>query len=351
MRLTVSVQKKLGQFQFAADFDLTGRRVGLFGPSGSGKSTLMHLLAGLLRPDRGVIRLDDTVLFDSTHGINLAPEQRRVGVVFQHSLLFPHLSVRRNLLYGWRRTAEAERRIEPGAIIEALHLGHLLDRGVNLLSGGERQRVALGRTILACPRLILLDEPLSGLDEELKLQIMPYLNTVVSRFAMPLVFISHSLLEMRLMTEQVLVVAEGQVTRQLATEDLAQSAWAAPRQGYVNLLRLGWPEGQGDLFRYRWGDVHLILTEPADNDENVFELDSREILLCKHHPEATSARNLLPCTVRQLVTGGNRVRVELQCGAETLIAQIVPEAMRELELAAGRAVVAVIKASAFRRLL
>ena len=351
MRLTVSVQKKLGQFQFAADFDLAGHRVGLFGPSGSGKSTLMHLLAGLLRPDCGSIRLDDTVLFDSARGIDLAPEQRRVGVVFQHSLLFPHLSVRRNLLYGWRRTAEAERRIEPGAIIEALHLGHLLDRGVNLLSGGERQRVALGRTILACPRLILLDEPLSGLDEELKLQIMPYLNTVVSRFAMPLVFISHSLLEMRLMTEQVLVVAEGQVTRQLATEDLAQSAWAAPRQGYVNLLRLGRPEGQGDLFRYRWGDVHLILTEPADNDENVFELDAREILLCKHHPEATSARNLLPCTVRQLVTVGNRVRVELQCGAETLIAQIVPEAMRELELAAGRAVVAVIKASAFRRLL
>ncbi len=253
MRLTVSVQKKLGQFQFAADFDLTGHRVGLFGPSGSGKSTLMHLLAGLLRPDCGSIRLDDTVLFDSARGIDLAPEQRRVGVVFQHSLLFPHLSVRRNLLYGWRRTAEAERRIEPGAIIEALHLGHLLDRGVNLLSGGERQRVALGRTILTCPRLILMDEPLSGLDEELKLQIMPYLNTVVSRFAMPLVFISHSLLEMRLMTEQVLVVAEGQVTHQVATEELAQSAWTAPRQGYVNLLRLGRPEGQGDLWRYQWG--------------------------------------------------------------------------------------------------
>ena len=123
------------------------------------------------------------------------------------------------------------------------------------------------------------------------------------------------------------------------------------RQGYVNLLRLGRPEGQGDLFRYPWGDVHLVLTEQADNDENIFELDAREILLCKHHPEATSARNLLPCTVRQLLTVGNRVRVELQCGTETLIAQIVPESMRALELAAGRSVVAVIKASAFRRLL
>ena len=351
MRLTVSVQKKLGQFQFAADFELAGHRVGLFGPSGSGKSTLMHLLAGLLRPDCGSIRLDDTVLFDSARGIDLAPEQRRVGVVFQHSLLFPHLSVRRNLLYGWRRTPEAERRIDPEAIIEVLHLGHLLDRGVNLLSGGERQRVALGRTILTCPRLILMDEPLSGLDEELKLQIMPYLNTVFSRFAMPLVFISHSLLEMRLMTEQVLVVAEGQVTHQMFTEELAQSAWATPRQGYVNLLRLGRPEEQGDLWRYQWGDVQLVLTEQAENNENIFELDAREILLFKRHPEATSARNLLPGTVRQLVTVGNRVRVELRCGAQTLIAQIVPESMRELELETGKEVVAVIKASAFRRLL
>lgn len=142
---------------------------------------------------------------------------------------------------------------------------------------------------------------------------------------MPLVFISHSLLEMRLMTERVLVVAEGQVTHQVFTEELAQSAWATPRQGYVNLLRLGRPEEQGDLWRYQWGDVQLVLTEQAENNENIFELDAREVLLFKRHPEATSARNLLPCTVRQLVTVGNRVRVELRCGAQTLIAQIVPE--------------------------
>lgn len=351
MQLAVSSRKKLGSFSFDAEFDLAGQRVGLFGPSGSGKSTLMYLLAGLLKPDSGSIRLDDIVLFDGQRGVNLPPEQRRIGVVFQHAHLFPHMSVRRNLLYGWRRTSAQNRHIEPESIVEVLHLAHLLDRGVNLLSGGERQRVALGRTILTCPRLILMDEPLTGLDEELKFQIMPYLNSVFSKFDIPLLFISHSLLEMRLMTEQVLVVEQGSVKRQMATEELAQSTWAAPRQSYVNLLRLGPPEPHGDLWSYPWGDVRLILTEHADNQENVFELDAREILLFKRHPEATSARNLLSCTVRKLFTVGNRVRVELQCGSRQLIVQIVPESMRELELEEGREVVAAIKASAFRRLM
>jgi len=351
MQLDVAVRKQQGSFQFSAEFSLTGKRIGLFGPSGSGKSTLMHLLAGLLKPDSGCIRLDDRVLFDSQAKINLPAEKRRVGVVFQHAHLFPHMSVRRNLLYGWRRTPEQERYIQPEAIIEVLHLHPLLDRGVNLLSGGERQRVALGRTLLTCPRLILMDEPLTGLDEELKFQIMPYLNTVFSQFDIPLLFISHSLMEMRLMTEQVLVVDQGEVRRQMATEELAQSAWASPRQGYVNLLRLADPRPQGDLWSYQWGEARLVLTEYAESQDTIFELDSREILLFKRHPEATSARNLLPCKVGKMFTVGNRVRVELLCGSQQLIVQIVPESMRELELVEGKEVVAVIKASVFRRLL
>ena len=351
MELEVAVQKKLGVFRFVAEFNLAGDRIGIFGASGSGKSTLMHLLAGLLKPDCGRIRLGEAVLFDSVAGINVPPEKRRVGVVFQHSHLFPHMSVRRNLLYGWQRTPEQDRHLQPEAIIEVLHLGHLLDRGVNLLSGGERQRVALARTVLTCPRLILMDEPLAGLDEELKSQIMPYLNKVFSSFDIPLLFISHSLLEMRLMTEQVLVVEDGQVVRQVTTEELAQSTWATPRQGYVNLLRLGQPQPHGDLWAYQWGGACLILTDYGENEENIFELDSREILLFERHPEATSARNLLSCTVRKIFTAGNRVRVELQCGSQPLIVQIVPESMRELELAEGKEVVAVIKASAFRRLM
>ncbi|MDD2468432.1 MAG: molybdenum ABC transporter ATP-binding protein [Desulfobulbus sp.] len=351
MQLDIDLQKKQGDFVFQARFCLNGNRIGLFGPSGSGKSTLMHLLAGLRRPDTGHIRLDDTILFDSSHKINLPPEKRRVGVVFQHSHLFPHMSVRRNLFYGWKRIPEQERHVDADTIIEVLNLGHLLDRGVNLLSGGEKQRVALGRTVLTCPRLILMDEPLTGLDEELKFQIIPYLTKVFSQFNIPLLFISHSLVEMRLMTEQVLLVEKGTAERSMTTEELAQSIWGTPRQGYANLLKLGQPKPHGDLWAYSWGNQQLILTEFGENEENVFELDAREILLFKRHPEATSARNLLPCTVRKIITVGNRVRLELVCGSEQLVVQIVPESVRELGIEEGREVVAVIKASAFRRLV
>ena len=348
MQLEVSVRKQQGDFHLAADFHLTGRRVGLFGPSGSGKSTLMHLIAGLRSPDSGTIRLDGRVLFDSRTGIDLKPEERRIGVVFQHARLFPHLGVRRNLLYGWRRTPAAERQIEPEAIIRVLHLDHLLDRGVNLLSGGERQRVALGRTLLTCPRLILMDEPLSGLDEGLKLQIVPYLNAVFSRFAIPLLFISHSLEEMRLMTEQVLVVERGAVQQQLPTESLAPAAGTATARGVVNRLRLGRPEPQGPLWSYPWGELRLLLDSPAQGDDNLFTLDGREILLCSRHPGATGGANLLACTVAAVHDHGPHLRVELQCGAQQLSAQLPAHTGTEPAMVVGQPLFALIRAGAFQ---
>jgi molybdate transport system ATP-binding protein len=347
--LKVSVEKQHGDFHFSAEFSLSGDRCGIFGPSGSGKSTLMHLLAGLLAPDKGTIQLAGETLFDSGSGINIAPQQRRIGVVFQHAHLFPHMDVQRNLFYGWRRTKVSERRIAPENLIEVLNLRHLLDRGVNRLSGGERQRVALGRTVLACPRLILLDEPLSGLDEELKYQIIPYLKKVFAEFSIPLLFISHSLREMRLMTEKVLVFRDGRLQGVMATEDLARSSMAAG--GYLNMLNLGRPRGVGHLWAYQWGSVELILTEEGEGEDNLFELDARDIVLFKRHPEATSARNLLACKVVGLFSVNNRVGVDLACGNNRFVAQIVQESVEELELAPGAEVVAVIKASSFRKLL
>lgn len=349
MELEVEIEKQNGAFRFAASFSLSARRCGIFGPSGSGKSTLMHLVAGLQKPDRGTIRLAGKTLFDSTAGINVAPEKRRIGVVFQHAHLFPHMNVRRNLFYGWQRTDEAARRIAPDALIKVLNLGHLLDRGIDRLSGGERQRVALGRTVLACPQLILMDEPLTGLDRELKYQIIPYLQKVFGEFGIPLLFISHSLREMRLMTDEVLVFREGLLQSKMTTEELARSSMTAT--GYSNMLNLGRPQMSGDLWAYRWGESELVLTERGESDDDVFELDAREIMLFKRHPEATSARNLLTCRVKSLFGVNNRVGVELICGGRALVAQIVPDAVRELAIEPGAEVVAAIKASSFRRLL
>ncbi|MBU4261487.1 MAG: molybdenum ABC transporter ATP-binding protein [Proteobacteria bacterium] len=350
MNLDVSLRKNYGGFQLDVAFSLTENRCGIFGPSGSGKSTLMHLLAGLLEPDEGRIELAGQILFDSARRINVPPEKRRIGVVFQHAHLFPHMNVRRNLLYGWKRTPEAERRIDPQALARVLQIDQLLERGVNSLSGGERQRVALARTVLACPRLILMDEPLNGLDEELKFQIIPYLNKVFSEFAVPLLFISHSLHEMRLMADEVLVFEGGHMQQRLPAEELARRSLVTGSRGYANLLTLRGPRPHGDLWLYHWEGNELILTDSGAAGDNVFELAAKDITLFKRHPEASSARNMLPCRVAGIFGAGNRIGVELACGSGRLICQIVPDSVRELDIRQGAEVIAVVKASAFHRL-
>lgn len=350
MLFEVDVEKKIGDFSLQVEFSLSEKKCGVFGPSGSGKSTLMHILAGLLKPDRGKIVLDGVSLFDQEKNINLSPQERRIGVVFQHAHLFPHMNVRRNLLYGWRRTPIQERRTTPEAIIKVLNLEHLMERGVNSLSGGERQRVALGRTVLSCPRLILMDEPLTGLDQDLKFQIIPYLRNVLDQFEIPLLFISHSLQEIRLMTDEVLVFEEGRLQQRLPAEDLARRRLVSDSRGYANLLHLPPPQPHGDLWSYSWGGTELILVDPGGKGDNLFELGAKDVTLFKQHPVATSARNLLPCRVSDVFGDGNRIGVELSCNGGRLVSQIVPESVRELDIRKGTEVVAVIKASAFRRL-
>lgn len=349
MKLEVTLEKRLEHFTFAVSFSVVGRLVGVFGPSGSGKSTFMHMLAGLLEPDRGVIRLDDDTLFDGAGGINRAPEKRRIGVVFQHSHLFPHMSVRRNLFYGYKRIPGKERKIDPKTLIEVLNIGPLLDRGVNSLSGGERQRVALGRTVLCSPRLILMDEPLTGLDEELKYQIIPYLKKVFAEFDLPLIFISHSLEEMRLMTDQVLEFGRGRLRAQTSPHELALRRLGTSVTGYMNMLELHAPRRRHGLFAYRWGTRELILSTGGETG-GVFQLSSKDVILCKRHPEATSACNMLRGIVKKVLPADDTVGVELDCNGQHLVAQIVPAAVRDLDLSPGNQVIAVIQASAFRRL-
>ncbi|MGB3223873.1 MAG: molybdenum ABC transporter ATP-binding protein [Desulforhopalus sp.] len=350
MFLEVDVEKSFADFQCRVKFSLEQKKCGVFGPSGSGKSTLMHMLAGLTQPDKGHISLNGRMLFDQETGINLPAEARRVGVVFQHAHLFPHMSVKKNLFYGLKRIPVRERSIDPEQLISVLQVEQLLDRRVIKLSGGERQRVALGRTILACPHLILLDEPLSGLDGRLKYQIIPHLQRVFAEFSIPMLFISHSLQEMRMMTEEVLVMQHGHLERQLSTEELARTSLGTGGRGYTNLLQLDSPKDLGELMSYRWGDVSLMLVKTQKPGAGKFALNGRDILLFKKHPEATSARNMLSCVVRKTYQTDWLVGVELDCGGNTLIAEIVPQSLEELDIRPGSELVAVFKASAFQRL-
>lgn len=350
MQIDLDLIKHQGDFTLNAACTVNADRIGIFGPSGSGKSTLGSLIAGFCAAKQGYIRINDTTLFSSTQHINLPPEKRRIGVVFQHAHLFPHLNVRDNLLFGYKRTPEAQRTIPVAQLCKALDIEHLLSRRITNLSGGEKQRIALGRALLGCPQLLILDEPLSALDEGLKKQIIPYLRKTLRRYKIPFLYISHSLLEMRLLTDVVIRMQKGQITHTGPAEDIAREQMDWQTEGYKNLLELHSPREVGTMLGYRWGEVELLLTDHSNPAEGIFELSSRDILLCRQHPRAISARNLLHATIVALIPQQGCVGVHLECGGKEFFAQLVFEAAAELELRPGQKIYAAIKATAFRRL-
>ncbi|MSM39906.1 MAG: molybdenum ABC transporter ATP-binding protein [Geobacter sp.] len=351
MHLSITVKKSFGAFTLATDITVSGDRVGIFGVSGSGKSSLVSMLAGLLKPDSGEIFLDGECLFSSAKRINVRPEKRRIAMVFQHHSLFSHLNVRNNLLYGFKRCSPDHQGIDFDSLVQVLNLEEILDREVMNLSGGEKQRVALGRAILANPRLLLMDEPLSALDDSLRFQIIPYLKSVSERFGIPYFFISHALVEMRLMTDTVLVFEKGKMVEQTTSEQLARNRMGLSPVGYINLLQLSNMTVRNGMCAYRWQGGELLLSASnQDTPHGLFELSSKDIILFKKHPEAISARNLMQCTVAGLFESGTKIGVELQCGEGKLVAEIVPDAARELGIEKGCVIHAACKASAFRRL-
>ena len=323
----------------------------MFGPSGSGKSTLVNLIAGLEQPDSGFVSLDGEMLFDSNCGINIPPEHRRIGIVFQHPHLFPHLSVRNNLLYGFKRCSPGNRRISLNDIVEVLGIGNLLNRGISNLSGGEKQRVAIGRAVLSNPRLLLLDEPLSGLDDKLKFHIIPFLKKICEIFNIPYIFISHSILELRIMADHVLSISDGRIAEKITAEELALGHMKVSA-GFTNIFRLNNPVKIHGHNVYKWGgqEIYISNGDGNGNPEKVFELSSTEIILFKRHPEAISARNLIKCRVVNIFEAGHRIGIDLKCGEEHLIAEVVKEAVDELGIREGVEIYAAIKAVAFKRL-
>jgi molybdate transport system ATP-binding protein len=209
--LRVDVFKQLGEFSIEASFASEGRVTGLFGSSGAGKTSLINMIAGLLTPDRGVIAIDDEVLDDTAAGVHVPAHRRRIGYVFQDARLFPHLDVRRNLDYGRRMNGLARDAASEARIVGLLDIGHLMDRRPGKLSGGERQRVALGRALLAQPRLLLLDEPLGSLDEERKTEILPYLIRLRDETGVPMVYVSHDPDELRQLASRIVILKRGRV--------------------------------------------------------------------------------------------------------------------------------------------
>lgn len=212
MKLSLTnITVPLPEFSLEVSAEISSPVTGLVGPSGAGKTTLLDVIAGLRHPQRGRLQLDETVWLDTTQGLTVAARDRRVGYVPQDLALFPHLSVRRNLLYGHKPEAEANPIFSFAHVTEVLGIGNLIDRSVPQLSGGEKQRVALARALLSSPRLLLLDEPLSSLDAKLKAQIITYLQRARAEFSVPMIFVSHSADEISALCDHVLTIENGRM--------------------------------------------------------------------------------------------------------------------------------------------
>lgn len=206
MLIDCRFQLQMGQFHIEPSFQSDASVIGLFGASGSGKTSILHAIAGLNTPRSGLIKIQDQTWFDSNQNINLSTQKRHVGLVFQDAQLFPHKTVKRNLLFGLKHLSQQECHFEADYIIELLKLDHLLQRMPIKLSGGEKQRVALGRALLYSPKLLLLDEPLSALDANHKAEIIPFFQKVKQEIKIPMIYVSHDIQEIKQLTETMWIL-------------------------------------------------------------------------------------------------------------------------------------------------
>jgi molybdate transport system ATP-binding protein len=212
MRLALDIQHRAGPFSLDVKLECAGPVTAIFGPSGAGKTTLLNILAGLVRPTQGRISVDDRVWLDTARGVCLAPHERAIGYVFQEGRLFPHLSVRHNLTYGEAFAKDRAPVATFDEVVSLLGLAPLLARRTRNLSGGEQQRVAIGRALLARPRLMLMDEPLASLDAARRAEILPYLDSLRARFAIPTLYVSHSAEEVERLADEVATMEAGVIT-------------------------------------------------------------------------------------------------------------------------------------------
>ncbi|CAM2944746.1 MULTISPECIES: molybdenum ABC transporter ATP-binding protein [Methylobacterium] len=354
MSITVDVQLRRGAFALDAAFAAGPGLTALFGRSGSGKTTLIDLIAGLARPDRGRIVAGGATLVDTAAGVFLPPHRRRVGVVFQDARLFPHLSVRSNLGYG---RIFARRPADPAgfaAVTEMLGIGHLLDRRPVGLSGGERQRVAIGRALLAKPRLLLMDEPLAALDEARKAEILPYIERLRDEAGVPVVYVSHAVAEVARLATTVIVLEAGRVAAAGPAEAILRRSDLVPvheaEAGALLDMVVAGADPETGLTRLTGTAGQLLVPGLAMRPPGTrlrVRIPARDVLVATERPRGLSARNILSGQVATVTPSGADVAVEIDCNGALVAARVTAAAVRELGLTPGRPVHVIIKSATF----
>jgi len=354
--LEVTCKKRRGGFLLDAKFELpTPGVVALFGRSGCGKSTLVNVIAGLLAADSGHVALDDAVLLDMHRSINVPPERRRIGYVFQDARLFPHLRVEANLRYALKRAAVAPF-IGVDRVVDLLDLGGLLGRRTHALSGGERQRVAIGRALLSQPSLLLLDEPLASLDASRREEVLPYLETLRDQLAIPMVYVSHNFDEMLRLATHLVLMEEGKTIAQgelgeMSLHPRVRAIIGADAVGaIVDGTVLGTDSSSG-LTRVQvgQGELKVHCAEAATGTRLRVQLLARDLIVATELPRQISVRNSLPGVITSIANDvDDSDLIAIDIGGILIIARVTKAATRELGLAPGRPVWALVKTASLR---
>lgn len=354
--LEVSARHRLGAFSLDVNFSVQVPGVtALFGPSGSGKSTVLSIVAGLLRPQAGRVALGGSVLLDSAAGVDVAAERRRCAVVFQDAKLLPHLSVETNLRYGARRAPRDATGPKFAEVVELLGIAPLLRRRPRALSGGERQRVALGRALLARPRLLLMDEPLAALDDARKLEILGFLERLRDVARIPVLYVTHALDEVdRLADTLVLmeagrVLAAGPLEALAARTDLPALSGRRDAGAVLSCTVRAHDAARGlTCLAFPGAELQVPLRSEAAGARLRLRLRARDVTVATEAPHGVSSHNILPSTISAVAPAGlYEAYVTLQVGPTPLLARLTRDSVAELGLIPGRAVFALVKSTAF----
>jgi molybdate transport system ATP-binding protein len=346
--IEIALHHRLGPFLLDAEFQAQGRGVtALFGASGAGKTTVVNAIAGLLRPDQGRIRLDGEVVLDTSAGVFVPARLRRTGYVFQDARLFPHLSVENNLRFGWRRASTRMGQAGFDEIVDLLGLAALLARRPNRLSGGEKSRVALGRALLASPRLLLLDEPLAALDSARKAEIFPYLERLRDQARLPMFYVTHSTDELSRLADDVIVLRDGHVAAQGSVFDLLSDpelGALVPAHGAIFPARIA-EHRQDGLTSLAFDGGNLLVPRIARpiGTELRLRVSADDVMLARRTPEEISANNVLPAEVLSVHAGAAEADIRLRCGNVRFVSRITPASLRRLGLEPGQRVFAIVK--------
>jgi molybdate transport system ATP-binding protein len=356
--LEARFRMRYGEFALDADLSVPARGVtGIFGASGSGKTTLLRCMAGLAHAAEGFFAIGGEVWQDDTRRCFLPPHERSCGYVFQEASLFPHLSVRQNLLYGFRRVPEVLRKVPFDEAVAMLDLAPLLDRRPAGLSGGERQRVAIGRAVLSSPRLLLMDEPIASLDTSRKAEVLYYIERLRDQLAIPILYVSHAIDEVVRLADTMAVMSAGKVLACGTVTTLASRLDLRPYLGRfeagtvieTTVLAQDLTYGLATL-RFDGGELQAPDVESLVGERLRVRIRARDVSLSLSRPSDASFLNILVGTVREIGLGeGPSVDVSVVVGSAIVVARITRKSVDALRLEAGKPVYALVKSVAIDR--